>query len=119
MLPPYCPEVAQEIACPRGGATPKQPSIGSILSSCSASRPGRGVCSRIEPFSMSRSQRSTCGSVGGLGRGPALRSYGMAGTNPGSITQGATSLPVKPTDRFGHMRSKCTASVSPGSAPST
>src|SRR3954462_4195045 len=105
MLPPYVPLVAVEIACPSGGATPKQPIIGASDSDQSRSLSG-GLARRTLPasLSISHSTRSDCGR-------PA--------TNPGSTTLDASTENVQPVARFGVMRLMTTDSASPGSAPST
>ena len=97
-----------EIACPRGRRDAEAAEHRVERQPPSDSRPGGGSSSRAVP--RSRSMRPSRRS---------RRARGSSRTNAGSTTFGATSGPVKPLARFGRMRSKRTASVSPGSAPST
>src|SRR5207302_3281229 len=105
MFPPCVEEVAVEIACPLGGATPKQPTIGRIGS---ANRPSAvlGSTRVAVPASWSISHR-------------AGASSGACFTLSGSSTLGAIALALHPNFRLGLSRSKVTESMSPGSAPST
>ena len=105
MLPPFSALVAVEKACPKAGATPKQPIIGSS-GRTRCSRPGTaGSGVTVSPC---RSMRQFVLSRGGRPR-----------TNSGSTTLPASDARVQPVARIGVMRRISTLSASPGSAPVT
>ena len=104
MFPPWVDEVAVEIACRRGGATPKQPSMGS---SGSVSLPSLVFGATSVAFHLFRSIRQL----------DPLH-FGDCMAVRGSSTCGAITVELHPTSRLGASRSKVTDNMSPGSAPS-
>ena len=105
MLPPVRSLEAVEIACPCGGATPKQPIIGASGSAQPASA-GSGCSSRTVPASrsISHSTRSRRGS---------------SRAASGSTTFADSAPRVQPVLRAGSTFRISTLRASPGSAPST
>ena len=108
MLPPYGPDVLVEMAWPSSGATPKQPSIGSIRT-VNRPSPVCGVSSVAVPAAASTCHSATTGPV----------AAGRSRTYSGSSTRGAIVELATARSRFGQMRSNRTSSASPGSAPFT
>ena len=105
MLPPFRELEAVEIACPCGGATPKQPIIGAIGSTKPASAVS-GFSRRT--VDASRSISHSTRSRGGRSRAAS-----------GSTTFADSAPRVQPVPRTGSILMISTRKASPGSAPST